>query len=569
MNPTQVIKKCLPTYKVVRPLGEGVYGTVYEITDGLKDRAVKVVPLAVERSLSNPSKADLDSRISQDFHAVKEYYEKIEGPGVLKVMDFHLVGKEVTDTGAKGYLAILMELCVKNLRDHVLDQEGRLATEEAMGLMMELAGVLRRLSQECGDPFLVTDLKPSNLLFNQQEDLVIGDLGGLKRLASVSSTAKVQYTPDWSAPETILQAQRPSLATILYSFGLVSFFLWEGTLPHEEADFIERLSLVKEKGVEFSRPDVPDHIAAVIRSCLAFDPTDRPRDFEEVEEALAPKKKKRDRGKAKKTARAPVKAASTRSGGTSSRTRGAQRSRFREPASRYALCPRCARPNRVPGDRPLSRMTCQHCQGPLALSPLTVARDFFLATLVCLLGWAGAAGVQNALSARQVTLWNPAWAPGWIPGGMAVGLGLVWAIPGFSKRHAFFTFLAVSAAGVAARMPEFPGAMAWFLLWTGAALAAGAAVRMAMPRFTWDMVGAHAVAWTAFLGLALFLFLVFKTELTALLPALDLEQMPVQRALIEAMAAPAGLAATFVMARRAARPLPARERTTTAPVPPP
>ncbi|MDI6798306.1 MAG: protein kinase, partial [Desulfatibacillaceae bacterium] len=201
----QVISQCLPTYKVRDTLGEGIYGTVFSIDDGLKERAVKVVPLMVERSLSYGTPSDLDSKISQDFHAVREYYEKIQGPGVLKVHDFHLVGKNVTDTSARAHLVILMELCSSNLRDIVLDANGGLPPAQAMKITAELARVLRRLTSECSETFLVTDLKPANLLFDSSGSLVIGDLGGLKRLSSVSSTATAQFTPNWSAPETILK----------------------------------------------------------------------------------------------------------------------------------------------------------------------------------------------------------------------------------------------------------------------------------------------------------------------------------------------------------------------------
>ena len=74
-----LIKKCLPTYEVIRKIGEGVYGTVFHVRDNLKDRAVKVVPIMIERSLSYRTQKELDSKISHDFHAVQAYYGKIKG----------------------------------------------------------------------------------------------------------------------------------------------------------------------------------------------------------------------------------------------------------------------------------------------------------------------------------------------------------------------------------------------------------------------------------------------------------------------------------------------------------
>ena len=69
----QIIKKCLPTYEVLRKIGEGVYGSVFHVKDNLKERAVKVVPIMVERSLAFRTPQELDSQISHDFYAVQEY----------------------------------------------------------------------------------------------------------------------------------------------------------------------------------------------------------------------------------------------------------------------------------------------------------------------------------------------------------------------------------------------------------------------------------------------------------------------------------------------------------------
>jgi hypothetical protein len=76
-----ILKKCLPTYRIVREIGSGIYGSVYHVRDELKERAVKVVPIQIERSLGCRNATDLDSRVSQDFHAVREYYERIKGDG--------------------------------------------------------------------------------------------------------------------------------------------------------------------------------------------------------------------------------------------------------------------------------------------------------------------------------------------------------------------------------------------------------------------------------------------------------------------------------------------------------
>ncbi|GAB6094847.1 hypothetical protein JCM14469_10990 [Desulfatiferula olefinivorans] len=276
-----LIKKCLPTYDIVEKIGEGIYGHVYKVKDQLKERAVKIVPIRVERSRLYRTETDLDSKVSQDFHAVREYYETIKGDGVIGVYDFHLVDKQVSKKEAEAYLVILMELCPINLQDYIIDHFP-LSAGEAVGYMRALARVLDRLSQGTRNSFLLTDFKPSNLLLTDDGKLLIGDLGGLKRLSSVSTIANAQFTPNWSAPELVLKGERPSLFSALYSFGLVSYYIFEGQLPYEKEDFIERIRKIREKGLHYDNTFVPADIRTLIADCLSFDAEDRPGGFSEI-----------------------------------------------------------------------------------------------------------------------------------------------------------------------------------------------------------------------------------------------------------------------------------------------
>jgi formylglycine-generating enzyme required for sulfatase activity len=266
-------------------IGKGVYGSVFRVHDAFKQRAVKIVPLTVERSLSCSSEKTLDSRVSQDFHAVREYYEKIKGPGVVEIHDFFLVDKQVDRSNARAYLVILMQLCRSNLLDYVIDHHP-LPVAVAGELMRSLATVLNRLCIETEGTFLLTDLKPSNLLLAAENEILIGDLGGLKRLSSASTSAGAQFSPNWSSPEFILQGARPEVPAVVFSFGMVSYFILEGHLPYEDEDFAGRFRQIKSDGVTFSRHDLPDTMRYIIEQCVQFDPRKRPENFNEILEIL-------------------------------------------------------------------------------------------------------------------------------------------------------------------------------------------------------------------------------------------------------------------------------------------
>lgn len=313
----EIIKKCLPTYEVVRKIGSGVYGVVYLVRDNLKERAVKIVPIQVERSFSYRTKTDLDSKISHDFYAVQEYYHKIKGDGVIEIYDFHLMDKQVTKQEARAYLVILMEYCPANLLDRVLDHYP-LPGQTALTLMQQLAKILKRLSDRSQDAFIVKDLKPSNLLIDNNQQLIVGDLGGLQRISSMSTTTNAQFTPNWSAPELITHSGSAGVASLIFSYGFVAYFIWSGALPYEKSNFSERLRRIREKGIDFKRRDIPTKVRNLIRQCLQFKPEDRPADFDEILQRLDEASRQpvpRDHAEENaSTASKPAKSATGRSG---------------------------------------------------------------------------------------------------------------------------------------------------------------------------------------------------------------------------------------------------------------
>lgn len=285
-NMKEVIEKCLPTYEIVGELGQGIHGSVYHARDRFKERAVKVVPIHVERSILFRNDTDLDSKVSRDFHAVCSYYEKVKGPDVVTIHDFHLVDKRIASGYAQAFLVILMTLCRENLQDLVL-REHPLPGEAVSDYAEALASMMDRLSRASGETFLLTDFKPSNILVDDTGRLLMGDLGGLKRVSSVSSAlGGAQFTPNWSAPELILRGEKPDVLSGVYSLGLVIYYLCEGHLPFEEADFIDRVGKVQEEGVTFSRKDLPQILMDTVMRCLAFERDDRPASFAEVGELL-------------------------------------------------------------------------------------------------------------------------------------------------------------------------------------------------------------------------------------------------------------------------------------------
>ncbi len=277
-----VLQEYFPKYTLVRHIGGGNFGQVYEVESQFQVRALKVVRMLVKRTKKYHVTEAMSSRMDDDLKAVKKYYQHIRGQGVVEVFDFDLM-KYPLENDLRGLLLIMMEMCPHNLTSYILDEQP--GERKLIRFMTELAQVLHRL---CGgaDPYLVTDLKPDNLLITSADRLVIGDLGGIKRQGSIAAGSSSQIDYDWLSPEGLQYGFKPTPAAVVFTYGLVSFFMWEQERPFgDEMDTLERLDKLRDEGPVFESK-APQPVQALITACLAHVPDQRPANFGSILEKL-------------------------------------------------------------------------------------------------------------------------------------------------------------------------------------------------------------------------------------------------------------------------------------------
>jgi hypothetical protein len=285
-----LVQQVLPSYRVGDLLGEGSSGAVFRIRDNLKERAVKIVPLSASASVADGAVVSAANRVERDFRHIVESYERLACDEIVTVYDFYKVPGGEDRRLATAYAVVVMELYPANLHDFVIDhferEGGRLPAPTAQRLLEQLARLLEDLYTKRG--FLLEDIKPENILIRENRGelkVVVGDIGGLKNLGSLSTTG-TQVTLTYCAPEVIRCGRKPDLRSIIYSYGLLASFVLEGHLPYDHAGASERIELLREKGLPRERADLPPHLLEVVERCLAFEAAERFEDFHEVGEAL-------------------------------------------------------------------------------------------------------------------------------------------------------------------------------------------------------------------------------------------------------------------------------------------
>jgi eukaryotic-like serine/threonine-protein kinase len=194
---------------------------------------------------------------------------------------------EITDYGeSEGLVYLVMEYVPgEPLTRHL--ERGPLGWRRAAGIGFQVASALGRAHQM---GVIHRDLKPSNVLLVARRDggdlVKLTDFGVAKMMdaPTITTSSVALGTPGYVAPE-YSEYGSVDARSDLFSLGVVLYEATAGTLPFPSAPRPGVLPLAPEPLASFA-PDVPDFFDEVVRTLLARDPDDRPRDGFEAHDLL-------------------------------------------------------------------------------------------------------------------------------------------------------------------------------------------------------------------------------------------------------------------------------------------
>jgi eukaryotic-like serine/threonine-protein kinase len=276
-------------FEVVRPLGSGGMGSVYEVrqTSTGALRALKTMRPDLARSEGFRKRfaqeATITSRIESD-HIVHVISAGIEAAGELE-----------------GTPWIAMELVRgKELEDHVRAR-GPLAAKEAREI---LAQICHALGAAHAEGIVHRDLKPQNVLVAegksaaQKLTVKILDFGIAKLITAADATATgAMGTPLWMAPEQTTTGSAISGATDVWALGLLAFYVLTGRSYWRTANLADAtpVQLLKEISIDPLESasaratsvgrTLPDGFDAWFARCVVREPAAR---FANAREAAGP-----------------------------------------------------------------------------------------------------------------------------------------------------------------------------------------------------------------------------------------------------------------------------------------
>lgn len=238
-------------------------GIVYRARDPKINRTVAIKTI----SLDSPTKV-VESEFRERFRREAEAAGRLSHAGIVTIFD---VGEE-TDTHE---LYLVME-CVKGKSlDKVLEEKGRLTTEEAVRLAVEVAEAL-----DCahGQNVIHRDLKPANILITEEGHAKIADFGIAKLSAdSLTSHGEVWGTPAFMSPEQLNDGPIDGRSD-LFSLGVILYMLLTGHRPFQgNSPITISLKVVSHEPVPAIalEPDLPAGLDYVLSRALAKNPEQR------------------------------------------------------------------------------------------------------------------------------------------------------------------------------------------------------------------------------------------------------------------------------------------------------
>lgn len=256
------MKRLDDRFTLERELGSGGMAHVYRGTDEVLDR-----PVAVKVLKTGFDGEDIAARFQREGRTAA----RLSHPNIVQVYD---AGEDEVDGREVSY--IVMEYVSGGDLKRLIDERGPLSRERLAHIG---AGVAAGLAHAHGRGVIHRDIKPHNILLDENGDVKLTDFGIARALDSTQATRTGSYlgTALYSSPEQ-LRGEKATTKSDVYSLGVTLYQAATGKTPFT-GNAIEVANQHISRGpapIDSSSVNIGNELEALILSCLAKDPALRP-----------------------------------------------------------------------------------------------------------------------------------------------------------------------------------------------------------------------------------------------------------------------------------------------------
>ena len=258
-------------YEIVRELGQGNMGVVFDAVDHVLDRPVALKQLPAWLA----TEADFVARFQQEARALA----RLSHPHIVQVYDFF---------EAQGRIFMVLERVAGGDLARKIAREGAFDVAAAADLGVKMAGALGYAHEQ---GIVHRDFKPSNVLVTEDGTPKVTDFGLAKiaRSSTLTQEGAVLGSPLYMSPEQA--AGKPAdLRSDIYALGVTLYELLTGRTPFsgDTAQVLAQQITQPPPAPRAFNPDLPEELQRHLLSMLAKDPGARPVTMQHVVHCLAP-----------------------------------------------------------------------------------------------------------------------------------------------------------------------------------------------------------------------------------------------------------------------------------------
>jgi serine/threonine protein kinase len=269
-------------YNVIRQIGEGGMGSVFEVEHALLYRrfALKIM---------NPDLAK-DSRAVARFFQEARAASAIGHPNIIEIFD---VGQD-----DKGTSYFIMELLEGQSLEALLKRQGHLRPDRAAAIALQMLSALHFAHQK---GIIHRDLKPANIFLavdaSGREQVKLFDFGIAKVKSAPGEDTKLTMpgamlgTPRYAAPEQIKGSADVDHRIDIWAAGVLLYEMIAGERPFEGESYPEVLSKILVEShtpLRETLPGVSSQLSRIADKAMAKNPDERYRTAQEMIDDLAP-----------------------------------------------------------------------------------------------------------------------------------------------------------------------------------------------------------------------------------------------------------------------------------------
>jgi serine/threonine protein kinase len=270
-------------YELVRLVGEGGMGAVYEATHKLIGRRLAVKFLHALYA-TNP---EVITRFQREAQAAAQ----IGHENIIEVTDM--------GTASDGAPYLVMEFLEGSDVKGAIEKEGRLSTKRTAHI---LAQALSALQAAHNAGIIHRDLKPENIFLTAKginpDYVKLLDFGISKfrtfdseGVKGLTQTGTVLGTPHYMSPEQARGEQNLTPQSDIYAMGVIMYQMLTGQLPFDAANYnalLIKILTEEPTPVEVLNPELPPALVGMVKRAMARDMATRFQSCDELREQILP-----------------------------------------------------------------------------------------------------------------------------------------------------------------------------------------------------------------------------------------------------------------------------------------